>query len=157
MKYSFTGSQSAIHGFLAERRIYMKVVFIILAIIVLSIAPASADSFLEDFNLYAESLYNIPTIEPIIVEVSYKSADVEIMKTNEITIYGQDALSVISAACCALRTIDNASSMIDQYGRIMNAYFMNQTQQKETRATTEAGVLIYFSEDNGIFEIRLVK
>jgi hypothetical protein len=135
----------------------MKVVIIILAIIVLSIAPASADSFLEDFNLYAESLYNIQTLEPIIVEVSYKSADVEIMKTDEITIYGQDALSVISAACCALRTIDNASSMIDQYGRIMNAYFMNQTQRTETRATTEAGVLIYFSEDNGIFEIRLVK
>ena len=135
----------------------MKVVAIILAIIVLSIAPASADSFLEDFNLYAESLYNIPALEPIIVEVSYKSPDVEIMKTDEITIYGQDALSVISAACCALRTIDNASSMIDQYGRIMNAYFMNQTQRTETRATTEAGVLIYFSEDHGIFEIRLVK
>jgi hypothetical protein len=39
----------------------------------------------------------------------------------------------------------------------MNAYFINQAQQTETRATTEAGVLIYFSEDNGIFEIRLVK
>ena len=135
----------------------MRVIIIILAIIVMSIAPASADSFLDDFNLYAENLYNIPALEPIIVEVSYRSDDVEIMKSDEITIFGENALSVISAACCVLRTIDNASSMIDQYGRIMNAYFMNQTQRTETRATTEAGVLIYFSENNGIFEIRLVK
>ena len=134
-----------------------KQIAVIMTAAVLSVSPALADPFLDDFNTYAGSLYHIPAIEPVVENLSYKSSDVEIMNLGEVTICGQDALSVISAACCALRAIDNAGSMPDQYGRVLHAYFLNRSQGKESRATTETGVLIYFAEENGLFTVRLVK
>lgn len=133
-----------------------KKVAVILTAAVLSVSTAMADPFLDDFNTY-RSLYNIPAIEPVVENLSYKSADVEIMNLGEVTICGQDAISVISAACCALRAIDNAGSQIDQYGRVLHAYFLNRSQGKESRATTETGIQIYFAEENGLFTVRLVK
>ena len=133
-----------------------KKVAVILTAAVLTVTPALADPFLDDFNTY-RNLYNIPVLEPVVENLSYKSADVEIMNMGNIEIYGENPLSVISAACCALRAIDNAGSQIDQYGRVLHAYFLLQSSGKESRATTETGVLIYFAEENGLFTVRLVK
>jgi hypothetical protein len=134
-----------------------KKVAIILTAAVLTVTPALADQFLDDFNTYADGLYGIPQITPVVENMTYKSTDVEIMNMGEVTIYGENALSVISAACCALRAIDNEGSQIDQYGRVLHAYFLNRSQGKESRATTETGVLIYFADENGLFTVRLVK
>ena len=133
-----------------------KKVAVILTAAVLSVTPALADPFLDDFNAY-RSLYNIPALEPVVENLSYKSADVEIMNMGEVTIYGENPLSVISASCCALRAIDNIGSQIDQYGRVLHAYFLLQSSGKESRATTETGIMIYFAEENGLFTVRLVK
>ena len=134
-----------------------KKVAVILTAAVLTVTPALADQFLDDFNTYAGSLYHIPAIEPVVENLSYKSADVEIMNLGEVTICGQDPLSVISAACCALRAIDNTGSQIDQYGRVLHAYFLFQSTGKESRATAETGTMIFFSEENGVYTVRLVK
>ena len=133
-----------------------KQIAVILVVSVLSISQAFADPFLDDYNLYAESIFGIPQLETITESISYKS-DVTIMKSEDAIICGNDPLSVISSACCALRVIDNAGSQLDQYGRILHAYFLNRTQGKETRSTTETGTLIFVSEENELFTIRLVK
>ena len=134
-----------------------KKVAVILTAAVLSVTPALADPFLDDFNLYAESLYHIPPLKQIVENLSYKSDDVEILNLGEVTINGQDPLSVISAACCALRAIDNAGSQIDQYGRVLHTYFLFQSSGQESRATTESGTMIFFSEENDIYTVRLVR
>ena len=128
-------------------------------VLILAAAPAFAeDIFLTDFNLYAEPLFGIQPIKAIVSGFSYKSDSVEIMVTGqETTIIGESPLDVISASCCVLRCIDNEGSMIDQYGRVMFAYFLNRTKGIEARATTESGVLIYFSEASGIYTARLVR
>ena len=133
-----------------------KKVAVILTAAVLTVTHDLADPFLDDFNSY-RNLYNIPAIEPIVENISYRSTDVEIMNMGNIEIYGKNPLSVISAACCALRAIDNAGSQIDQYGRVLHAYFLLQSSGKESRATTETGILIYFSEENDIYTARLVR
>lgn len=134
-----------------------KQIAVIITAAILTSTPALADQFLDDFNAYAEGLYGIPLLEPVVENLSYKSADVEIMNLGEISIYGHDPLSVISAACCALRAIDNSGSMLDQYGRIMHAYFLHNVRKTEAMATTERGILVFFSEDKGLFTIRLVR
>ena len=133
-----------------------KKVAVILTAAVLTVTPAMADQFLDDFNTYADDLYGIPKIAPVVENMTYKSTDVEIMNRGEVTIYGQDPLAVICAACCALRAIDNTGNMLDQYGRVLHAYFLHKPG-KESRATTENGTLIYFSEENGLFTVRVVK
>ena len=133
-----------------------KKVAMILTAAVLTVTHALADPFLDDFNSY-RNLYHIPAIEPIVENISYRSTDVEIMNMGNIEIYGENPLSVISASCCALRAIDNAGSQIDQYGRVLHAYFLLQSSGKESRATTETGILIYFSEENDIYTVRLVR
>lgn len=133
-----------------------KQIAAILVASVLSISPALADPFLDDYNLYAESIFGIPQLETITESISYKS-DVTIMKSEDTIICGNDPLSVISSACCALRVIDNAGSQLDQYGKILHAYFLTRVQGKETRSTTETGTLIFVSEENELYTIRLVK
>ena len=134
-----------------------KKVAVILTAAVLTVTPALADQFLDDFNTYADGLYGIPKIAPVVENMTYKSTDVEIMNMGEVAIYGENPLSVISAACCALRAIDNQGDMLDQYGRVLHAYFLHNVQHRETRATTETGVLVFFSEENGVYTVRLVK
>ena len=134
-----------------------KKVAVILTAAVLTVTPALADQFLDDFNTYADGLYGIPKIEPVVENMTYKSTEVEIMNMGEVAIYGGNPISVISAACCALRAIDNTGSQIDQYGRVLHAYFLFQSTGKESRATAETGTLIFFSEENGIYTVRLVK
>ena len=131
-----------------------KIAAIILAILLA--APAMADSFLDDFNYYASEIYDLNPLDPLVENVAYKSAEVEIMVADGIEIYSEDALSVISAACCVLRVIDNTGSQIDQYGKVLHAYFLHKSGN-ESRATTDSGILIFFSEANDIYTIRLVK
>ena len=134
-----------------------KRIAVLLAAAILFVTPAFADSFADNFNLYASEIYGIPQLRPIIENISYESDEVEILTSVEISIYGENAMSVISAACCVLRVIDNAGSQIDQYGKILHAYFMNRSSGKESRATTDNEIIIYFSELSDIFTIRLVK
>ena len=125
------------------------------AVLTVSTYTAQADKFIEDFNSYAEG-YGIPEIKPVVENISYKSSEVEILNIGEVDIYGENPISVISSACCALRAIDNGSQ-IDQYGRVLHAFFLNKSSRNEARATTETGVLIFCSEEKGIYTIRLVK
>ena len=122
---------------------------------------AVADSFLDDYNLYAQSLYGLNQIESTYSDQTmsaYRSDHIEIMKEDQsVTIYGSDDHEVITAACCAMRVIDNQGSMIDQYGRILNAYFLCRANGRESRATTESNVLIFIEKENGIMSIRMVK
>lgn len=134
----------------------MKKVITILAVAVMVTSQAKADTFLDDYNSYAKYIYGIPAIETVIENVSYRSDSVEITKENEVIVTGNDPLDVISAACCALRAIDANGSLVDQYGRVMHAYFLNRVREKETRATTESGILVYVSESEGTYTIRLV-
>lgn len=126
-----------------------------------SSAIAETDQFLEDFNIYAQSLYGLQTIEKIYsdpVMAAYKSDDIEIMYENDnYTVYGTEDQEVITAACCVMRAIDNQGSMIDQYGRIMNAYFLCKANGKESIATTENHVMILVDKENGVLSIRMVK
>lgn len=130
---------------------------VIFAAILLSVASAFADSFLDDFNLYASEVYNIPQLQPLVENTSYKSDEVEVLISDDIEIYGEDALSVITAACCSLRVIDNAGSQIDHYGKLLHAYFLYRSSGEESRATTATGIEIYFSEAADIYSVRLVK
>ena len=130
---------------------------VILAAVLLSVASAFADPFLDDFNLYASEVYNIPQLQPLVENTSYKSDEVEILTSDDIEIYGEDALSVIAAACCSLRVIDNAGSQIDHYGKLLHAYFLYRSSWEESRATTATGIEIYFSEAADIYSVRLVK
>ena len=139
----------------------MKKLLAVTMIIVAMESAALADSFLDDFNLYAQSLYGLPTIEKTYSDptmTAYKSENIEIMyEDGYVTVYGTDDAETISAACCVMRVIDNHGSMIDQYGRIMNAYFICRSNGKESIATTENLVMIMVEKANGVLSIRMVK
>ena len=117
---------------------------------------------MSDYNLYAESMYGIDPIElteSSIASQSYQSNSVKIFKKiDEILITGEDALEVIAAASCVFRCVDNASSMIDQYGRIMQAYYLarSRKEDKEFRATTESGHLVFIQLFDNSISIRIV-
>ena len=137
----------------------MKKALALVLILILATVPAFAeDTFLSDFNAYAEGLYGISKITAVQAGKLYKSDVVEMIVTSQgAEIYGENPLDVISAACCVLRVIDNSGNMLDQYGRVMHAYFLNNVRGKETRATTDSGILVFYSENNGICSVRLVK
>lgn len=135
-----------------------------IAMIICSIeisAVAETDKFMEDYNIYAENLYNLQTIERIYSDqnmAAYKSEDIEIMyEDSNYTVYGSEDQEVITAACCVLRTIDNQGNMIDQYGRILHAYFLCRSNGKESIATTENHVMIFVEKENGVLSVRMVK
>ena len=137
----------------------MKKALALVLILILATVPAFAeDTFLSDFNAYAEGLYGISKITAVQAGKLYKSDVVEMIVTSQgAEIYGENPLDVISAACCTLRVIDNPSGQIDQYGRIMHAYFLFRSSGKESRSTTESGILVFYSESAGICSVRLVK
>ena len=131
-----------------------KLLIITLALIMVTV-PALAD-FESDFNSYAP-MYSLDQL----IKVSafgYKLTNVEIMITDDITLYSseKDIPELLSAACCTLRSIDNEGSMIDQYGKLLHAYFMARSGG-EKRSTTESGVIIYFSISDDLATVRLVK
>ena len=123
---------------------------------------ALADQFLDDFNSYAVSMYGISEIKPVFAgsPKTYASDSVEIMDDgNTITLCAEnkDVIDLIAACCCALRSIDNQGNMLDQYGRILHAYFMARSGEGEKRATTDSGILIFVNIDSGLTNIKLVR
>lgn len=132
----------------------MKRLIIFIALILFAV-PALAD-FESDFNSYAP-MYSLDQLKKVSA-FGYKLEKVEIMITDDITLYSseKDIPELLSAACCTLRSIDNEGSMIDQYGRLLHAYFMARSGG-EKQATTESGVIIYFSITNDLATVRLVK
>ena len=136
----------------------MKKIFCLLFCILLPFA-ALADPFLDDFNAYSD-MYHISPISALFTgsPQTYSSDTIEIMNDGTtVTLISQNDLDLISAACYVLRVIDNAGSMIDQYGRILHAYFMAAHGDGEKRATTDSGVLVFVSKDAGYTTIKLVK
>lgn len=129
--------------------------------IIVCVSAKAEDAFLSDYNLYAKNLYNISEISEMFRSdqySAYKSDTIELYANSDgIEIYGKNPLDTISSACCALRVIDNPESMIDHYGKVMLAYFLHSTSGKESRATTDSGILIFFNESSGIYSIKLVK
>jgi hypothetical protein len=128
----------------------------------LPLSALAEDSFLNDFNLYAESIYGIDKISPVFTGTpkTYSSETVEIMVNGqETTLMAERAntMDVITAACCTLRIIDNTGNRIDQYGMLMHAYFLACSGDGEKQATTESGTNIFVSVDPGFVTIRLVR
>lgn len=123
---------------------------------------ALADQFLDDFNSYAVSMYGISQIKTVFTgsPKSYVSDTVEIMdngKTITMMAESKNDADLIAAGCCALRVIDNQGDMLDQYGRILHAYFMARSGEGEKRATTNSGMMIFCSIDAGFTIIKLVR
>ena len=136
----------------------------IICLIIYIMIPFSAlaDQFPDDFNLYAVSMYGISEIKPVFTgsPKTYASNSVEIMDDgNTVTRYAEnkEVMDLIAAACCALRVIDNQGDMIDQYGRILHAYFLARSGEGEKRATTDSGMMVFVSIGPGMTTIRLVR
>lgn len=140
----------------------MKRIISFIICLMIPISALADDKFLEDFNVYASSMYGIDEISPVFTgnPKTYASAIVEIMDDGQsVTIMAENknALDLIAAACCALRTIDNQGSVIDQYGKVMHAYFLTRSGEGEKRATTDSGLQIFISIDHDFMTIRLVR
>ena len=128
-----------------------------LLIMCLAASCAGAETFLDDFNMYAESVFSIQPLREVSAGL-FASDFVEVIQADDgITVFGEDALDVISYCCCVLRCVDGTSNRIDQYGRILHAHFLNRVTGTTGRATTESGVLIFFECDSGIFSAKVVK
>ena len=135
---------------------------ICLIICILIPITAMADQFPDDFNSYAVSMYGISEIKPVFTgsPKTYASDSIEVMDDgNTVTLYAEnkDVMDLIAAACCALRVIDNQGDMIDQYGRILHAYFLARSGEGEKRATTDSGMMVFVSIGPGMTTIRLVR
>lgn len=132
-------------------------------IIVLFTVPACAeDDFIESFNIYAENVFGIPQIQ---YQGTTAGTDLYLADTfsvykdsSGIAVSGSDPLAVISASCCALRCIDNPGSSIDQYGRILHAYFLARSRNTGDRytAVTESGASVAVQISDNIY-VWLVK
>ena len=141
--------------------VFMKKILCLIVCIMIPIT-ALADQFLDDFNSYAVSMYGISEIKPVFngFPKTYASDFIEIMDDgNTVTLYAEnkDVIDLIAAGCCAMRAIDNQGNMLDQYGRILHAYFMARSGTGEKRATTDSGMLIFCSIDSGLTIIKLVR
>ena len=139
----------------------MKKIICLIVCILIPIT-ALADQFLDDFNAYAFSMYGISEIKPVFTgsPKTYASDSIEIMDDgNTVTLYAEnkDVMALIAATCCALRVIDNQGDMIDQYGRILHAYFLARSGEGEKRATTDSGMMVFVSIVPGMTTIRLVR
>ena len=133
-------------------------------IIVLFAVPACAeDDFIESFNIYAENVFGIPQIEyhGEKAGMDYYTAASFYLYRNEsgIAVFGTDAISIISASCCALRCMDNPGSSIDQYGRILHAYFLARSRNTGDKftAVTESGVNVTLQISDDTVFVWLVK
>lgn len=130
-------------------------------LILISAAAAEDDPFLSDFNAYAAPVFGIGEISPVEPD-HYKASDFEIMRdSGTVMVFGliDDSETVIAAACCVLRCVDNPGNMLDQYGRVLHAYFMCRSRDPgiEYRATTENGILIFVQRFSDRLIIRIVK
>lgn len=141
----------------------MKRIFIFILVMMLTVPAFAEDQFLDDFNVFAVSMYGISRISPVFTgsPKTYASDQVEIIddgKTVTLTADIKNIPDLIAAACCALRTIDNSGDMLDQYGRVLHAYFMCRSAGgEEKRATTDSSVKVYVSMDKTLMIIRLVR
>lgn len=139
-----------------------KALLVFLAFLILiSASAAEDDPFLSDFNAYAAAVFGISEIIQVDPD-HYTAPDFEIMRdSGTVMIFGliEDSETVLAAACCVLRCFDNMGSMIDQYGRVLHAYFMCRSRDadKEYRATTETGVQIFVQHFSDRLVIRIMK
>ena len=126
---------------------------------------AVADDFLDFFNVCAKSMYGIDDIKfasDAGIFKAYTSTYYDLQYEPDcITLYGtkDHIVDLIAAGCCALRCFDNSGNMIDQYGRLLHAYFLARSADDKTekRATTDSGILVYVLIENSLVTIRLVK
>ena len=137
-------------------------VFLILCMIPVM---ACANDFQDFFNTCAASMYGIDGITLASdwkTFQAYTSTYYDLQAEPDcITLYGtQDhIIDLIGAGCCALRCFDNSGNMLDQYGRLLHAYFLARSagDKTEKRATTDSGILVYVLIEPALVTIRLVK
>lgn len=129
--------------------------FVAVFLACLLIVPAACADLLTDFNSYRE-MYTLEELEPFSPLV-YRTGGVFISVSDGIELRSpvESLPDLLAAACCVLRCVDPTGSMIDQYGRLLHAYFMAR-EGGEKRATTQSGVLIYVSIVSEKVYIRLV-
>lgn len=139
----------------------MKKFLCLIVCLILPLAALADDAFLDDFNDYAQYMYGIQPAscdDPDAMPLFFTTGETTVFHySDHDVIIGEDHMEAISAACCVFRCVDNSGSMIDQYGRILHAYFMARSAGGEKRATTESSISIYVSIDSGILTIRLVR
>lgn len=156
------GLRSGIPAFSDERKVF-RVKRFVCALLALCLLPVCAfaleiSTFVDDYNTYAEYLFGISKIEPVSLgSLEFRSDSVIVSIDECVSVFGSDIMEVISSACCVLRCVDNAGDSLDQYARILHAYFLNRIKGKETRATTASGVLVFVDCHSGIYTIKVVK
>ena len=139
----------------------MRRIILVLLLCVTAVATAE-DTFLQDFNIYAENVYGIEKATFIANEAGtsyYMTGSVVMSVSSSIVVYGEDHLDVISAACCALRWYDNGGNIKDQYGTMLSAYYLVRARDniREKILETENGTKIYVSIKDKTLAIGLIK
>ena len=135
----------------------MKKFAFILIILVLFTVPAFAD-FLNDYNFYAENVFGLNQLEfvkndTVMAKFSSGISDLFVMR-DSIIVSSENHLDAISSACCVLRCVDNTGSQLDQYGRVLHAYYLSKAASGELKtATTKSGFRISASIQDNILMI----
>ena len=141
----------------------MKRLIIILALILFTVPTFAENTFLSDFDEYGQYVYGLQPLscnDPDAIPLFFMTGETSVFHyPAEDIISGTNHLEAISAACCVFRCIDNGGDMIDQYGRIMHAYFMSKSRAdgKEYHAATESGIMIYTQIIDDRLTVKLVK
>ena len=134
--------------------------FLCVLLACLMVTPAFADQFVDDFNDYT-GLYGIENLTFFMSDdqVTYYTCGKAMVSysDNMVTIMSEDALDVITVSCCVLRCVDNSGSMIDQYGRLLHAYYLHKTGTEQATATTVSGTHIFFTTIDGLFCVGVMK
>ena len=136
-----------------------RIVSFILIILLLFSSACAADKFLDNYNFYAESVYGIQQIRFDKKDSSYTqyvsdTVYVCIWTDGSISVISKNHLDAISAACCVLRCIDNKGNRIDQYGRILHAYYLSMSASGEMKtAVTENKISITVNTNHDLLYI----
>lgn len=143
----------------------MRKLLAAILLIVLCFPPAlSEDVFADDFSTYAEYMYGLDEITLIssAQETSVYAVGETMIALNTTggavtaVVTGTSFADVLTAACCVMRCVDNSGSMIDQYGRLMHAYFLARSRDPGMyHATTESSMRIGVSIDSDTLIVSL--
>lgn len=132
--------------------------FLFILLIVFSSASAG-DKFMDNYNFYAQSVYGIQQIHFDKKDSSYTqyasdTVYVCVWKDGSISVISKNHLDAISAACCVLRCVDNKGNRIDQYGRVLHAYYLSMIDSGEMKtAVTDSKVSITVNTNHDLLYI----
>ena len=141
----------------------MKRLIIFIALILFAVPALADNTFLSYFDEYGQYIYGLQQAscdDPDDITIFFSTGETKVIHyPDHDVIAGANHMEVISAACCVFRCIDNGGNMIDQYGRIMHAYFMSKSRAdgKEYHAVTESGIMVYTQIIDDKLTVKLVK